>query len=439
VGKAAEDRHVPPPGRGAAPAPVAPAAPDEGIITLVTLIIAAGFIVACIYHYLQGTFFGYGYPFNTFLFDPRDQFNDFFHTYRIAEDHNPYFTSYRFQGVYYPFTYFIVYFFTLLRPPVALLLLSGSLTVFLVYYNWQGLGRHDAPAARKALYCAILTFMGFPYLFLMDRGNTDIFILLTLGPMLILFLRKQWHASAVMLGLAAAFKLYPAVLGLLFLAERRYKAAFTAFAAFLVATLVGLLSFKGSFGANLSYVLHGFGSEIQQNPMLLLDTNVLQRSITIFSLVKWFLIQTGLYTVVSQPIGMRIYVAFVGCVFLFVAWYVVFREQRLWRRVFLLTIASILLPHVSGDHRLVLLYLPFMLFIREASGRLDRTAAVLFALLMVPKAYYFMYRTTLSDSPGGVAEGVVINPLLLIALGGVILYGGWREWTAGSATRTNSD
>jgi hypothetical protein len=85
--------------------------------------------------------------------------------------------------------------------------------------------------------------MGFPLLFLLDRGNIEavIWVLITLS--IVAYTRDRMLIAALLLGLATSMKIFPGLLFLLFLAKRKYGAfalAIAATAVFSIAALAGV-------------------------------------------------------------------------------------------------------------------------------------------------------------------------------------------------------
>jgi hypothetical protein len=88
---------------------------------------------------------------------------------------------------------------------------------------------------------------------------------------------------------------------------------------------------------------------------------------------------------------------------------------------------TILLPEVTFDYKLIHLLVPAVLFISTSPGKAgeDRLYMWLFGLLFIPKAYAPIgYETTI---------GVLLNPLLMTAMMGTIVWRGIRRTPAPEA------
>jgi hypothetical protein len=89
-------------------------------------------------------------------------------------------------------------------------------------------------------------------------------------------------------------------------------------------------------------------------------------------------------------------------------------ERVFWKQVMVLTCMMLLLPQMTGDYKLNHLYLPLMLFIASQKlTRHDLIYAVLFGLLLIPKAYYWI-----NHKPGLhlVPLGTVLNPIFMTSI-----------------------
>jgi len=91
---------------------------------------------------------------------------------------------------------------------------------------------------------------------------------------------------------------------------------------------------------------------------------------------------------------------------------------RFWEQIALLTLAFVALPATSGDYKLLHILVPMVLFLRY--GNIDRWRywyLVGFAALMVPWAYVLL-------RPDGTNLGVLIDPLVMLAMGLAIVAAG---------------
>ena len=110
------------------------------------------------------------------------------------------------------------------------------------------------------LLTAIISLMSFPILYCFDRGNF-VFMVAALVAVAFLALRSNHsYLAAVLIGLAAALKLYPAVLGAFFLARKEWKQAAVCALTGILASVIPLFIFQGGFIYNFRLFFEKAGS-----------------------------------------------------------------------------------------------------------------------------------------------------------------------------------
>ena len=91
-----------------------------------------------------------------------------------------------------------------------------------------------------------------------------------------------------------------------------------------------------------------------------------------------------------------------------VALYIFFWEKNFWKKVALLVFSMNLFPFVSGDYKLIHIFIPLFLFINsDNTDKFDFLYSILFGLLIIPKAYFHY------PSNPEITSSVIINPLLM--------------------------
>ena len=89
----------------------------------------------------------------------------------------------------------------------------------------------------------------------------------------------------------------------------------------------------------------------------------------------------------------------------------------------------LLLPHVSFDYKLILLFVPLILFINSNQRyKSDWFYMSVYALLLIPKSYYFLPHFTTNSGAQDIGIGVILNPFLMITMLIVIIAGGIKDW-----------
>jgi hypothetical protein len=398
--------------------------------TLLLLLVVVGFLIAVGVHYWLAYYLGRPYPESTFLFTPADRFvdgapgvgvhffGDFYGTWRHTLDADPYGApSLFYRSNYFPFTH-------LLFEPATWLSYPAATAVFLVGSGlgilgavWAALADRDG--LRRALTAVVLTFMTYPVLIALDRGNIETALLLLLLAFLALYARGRPMAAAVPLAMAAAMKLTPLILVLLFVVRRQWRATALTVALTVLLTLAGLLFIPGNLADNADAALEairGFTSAAEDDPT---------------AGVRYNTSVTGLFEVASREWswaeGVRFLATPLSALLLVVSCAVALLPRlELWERVTLLVVAMILVPPVSYDYRLIHLLLPVLLMLR-ARTPVPVAAVVLLALVLVPKTVPLLF--------DNVGASTIVNPLLLLAVAGIVVAGAVRRraWQAAPA------
>ena len=189
-------------------------------LSIVAIIIVAGLAISVFYHYFMWAYIGLGYPFNTFLFLPGDRFNDFYNNYRqltltgtghFLPEHN--FTNYLF---------YLPSLFSFHSETLAYVFYVGVFMLYLFSFNYFNIKNHrEFGRMNLSLlrYSFIFTFMTYPVIFTIDRGNQEMYIFIMMSLSMFFYFNKKYLISAILLGLAVHLKIYFAVFLLIYFAD----------------------------------------------------------------------------------------------------------------------------------------------------------------------------------------------------------------------------
>jgi hypothetical protein len=370
-------------------------------------VVLIGTVSAIAYHYAMGFYFEGHYPQTTFLFIPADHFNDW--------DNLFYFGQAFLEGVKGPFAYFpFVLVIAMLMTVVALR--TGSTLAVMLFLGVLVLMLRDwvvdceKHVLTKVQYGFILIALSYPVLFALDRMNLEILVFVSIaGFFYFLYVRESPWLAALLLGAAIALKVYPATLLLLLLAERRYKtlALTVAFTAGL--TAAGAVAVVALGYGSLADIWHmnARGKTLYQQRMVLAAGGV-QHGHTLWGLLA---LPAAIRETTIAAWQTTVYAAAVLVVFAGLAFHVVFRETERWKRVLLAVVPALLLPYVSADYTLILLYFPLVFFVNSPRvSRWDTAYVALFGVLLIPVDYYYL------SSEQFVSTSVIVYPLALLAL-----------------------
>jgi len=346
-------------------------------INLTGLVILIGFCVSVFYHYIMGIYFNASYPYNTFLFDPVIKFTDFFRSCSFVSELNPYFDS-NIKFNYYPFAHISIYPFSLMKQWAGLFTYFAIfISVFMIYTVKNIKVDSALDNARNFL---IFTFLSYPFLFILDRGNIEGLLFVFLVFFLAFYIKGRYFLSALFLSLAIAMKAFPAVFVVLFLSDKKYKYLILIPAMVLALTLLCNMAFQGDYASNFNYVRSGFGS---------FHSIPLQRGMSLAMFVNAVMIYLKINTPANLDRFMSFYLVLSPLVFMFISACVVLLRMELWKKVALLVFSMLLLPNISVDYKLMSVFLPLYLFINSRNAtRFDFLYSLLFGLLLIPKDYY---------------------------------------------------
>lgn len=272
--------------------------------------------------------------------------------------------------------------------------------------------RHMAKGTNceKILFCCALIFSG-PMLFLLERGN--ILIAALAFSMLYLLLYDSDKLSYRIVGyfclsIAAAIKIYPAVLGLLTLSKKRYKEA-------VMLVVIGGVCFLAPF-----FAFDGFAS-LREMLIGISCANGAQSSIGLG--INFCM--NNLLQIIGAFFGNKIasvpgWVSLASACFCLCLFAVSTQE---WQKLYALVLLCIWFPGFSYTYTLVLLFLPIISFLYRSDrkqGWLRSAYAIGFALTIIPYAFPMAERVNdvFSDEyiKFPLSWGVVLINLVLVLL-----------------------
>ncbi len=160
------------------------------------------------------------------------------------------------------------------------------------------------------------------------------------------------------------------------------------------------------------------------------SSNMVQRGVALITFIKWITIETGFFRGMNDALFLSRYLFSSALVAAAAVIYTVFLEKQLWRRVAILVLVMLLLPPLSADYKLLLIYLPLYLFIDcDERSRLDPAFLAIFGLLLIPKDYGYV-SSLISETRAAhdISNAVPANIALLVLLGLIIVVPGLARW-----------
>lgn len=380
-------------------------------VTLLSTIVFVGFSFAVIYHYILGTYMGFGFPCNTFLSERSTMFSDFTKTINLMANFAPFLKT-SFWMNYFPLAYIILFPFTLIKNVIVsyVVFVSGFILCF-APLNWKFFKCSDLTRVQNLQNVFILSFLSYPFLLILDRGNFDMFLFVLFALFIYAFKAEKYMLAAILIGIENACKPFLVLFLVLFLFKKKYKEFFMSLILTTVLIIGGFLVLKGGFIHNISTFI--INLRLTESFFVYSNKGGSASCSSLFMALK--LILCLLYNLISTHLLAEIckYINLIAItIVIFFSW----KERVFWKQITLLTLAVLVLPYIIFDYKLIFLFVPIWLFVNNSEkSRFDLIYTILFALLLIPKNLPFGIFFNLGFS-------VVLNPFLMILFMGLIIF-----------------
>lgn len=308
-----------------------------------------------------------GEVFRSFFYYGHDYFMDFFnHIWYVRDRVHVYDTS--IYASFPPLAYVLYYFLGKFIPASAIegpgnravrdnlfglnlyVAYTAILVVLLIF-----LVQHFLREKRRGEQCFLMMIilLSAPFIGLYERGNSAFIVLILLFAFTALKdSGEAWkrEAALILLAVAAGLKLYPAVFGLLYLQEGRWKEA-------------ARLTFYGLFLVFFPFVFFGGFGKI---PVLLYNFKAISNEIVLGDLrsATYATVWAGQKFGISMPVLLTAGKA-VSVLFFLVSCGCVLLQKELWKKMVLLSGIMIFFPVWSGAYTIIYMTLPLVLFLKD--------------------------------------------------------------------------
>jgi hypothetical protein len=375
-------------------------------INLIALIVLVGFGASVVYHYVLGTYLGLGWPFNTFLFNPAHKFADLLifsgklSSVPIGRMMN-----------YPPFTYLVIYPFSVLPKGLALslflTLFAGSF-LYVVAKNLKSAG--TLATVRNTVAIGLLSY---PFLFTVDRANIEWVVFLLVYLFVVCYTQERRFLGSVFLALAISLKMFPAVFLVLLLGGRRYRETASTLGLAGALSLLGFLVFDGGILANWQRLSQSMGSYAA---IYMAGAGGWSFGHSLLGAIK-FLLEPKTPMDFNESAQLVAVYSVLALLVFFATSSLLWRWRgRFWKQVLLLVLAMNLLPQVSADYKMLHIFVPLFLFVnQDSSEKNDLLYAILFGLLLIPKDYWRL------PAYPEVSLSVLLSPVIMLSMAMVVV------------------
>lgn len=386
-------------------------------VTILANTVLIGFVLAVIFHYVLGFYLAKPFPFNTFLFNPFLAFGDFTSLLPKIKDFTPYAPPGEWQQ-YFPLSYLILVPFAYIKNQ--LLAISVYLLIFVGSFNFINTKMFSCKGLNKALNfqnILIMTFISYPFLCLVDRGNFDMILFLIFALFVFAFQSKKYKTAAILLGILNGMKPFSLLFLILFLFEKRYKEFFFSIATSFLLIFGGFMLFKGNIFDQISVMVQSW-MWFKQTYIYDKGTWGFINSSSLFPPLKMAFYVYNPFHMISMDLLAKIYGYFSFIFTIFIGVFT-FKEKVFWKRISLIVLYTLLIPHNIYDYKLIFLFVPIYLFINAQKSRFDLAYTFLFGLLLISKHYYII---DLSDGVNRFSLSTILNPMIIMIFIGLIIY-----------------
>lgn len=387
----------------------------------ILLFIVCGYLLYGAFSFIGQKFLGYQYPDGSFLFWPGDRFMDFFNVNMMVSEGRPYVDYY---SSYPPFILGIAWIFSLMadygkytakeismmpagRISYVLFVVIFTVIIGIILYRFLTKQKNLLPKKWMVIPVIVCMIFTAPYIFMLDRGN---YLLVAIACYLafVYYYEKNETLAAVCLGLATAIKIYPIFLILIYFIEKKWKNMGIAMGTAGIVSIIPFVLFRGGFFQNIiefGYALLSFGggytSEVPNVYFGVGLTSLLRFPFVVWNdltVPDWFPVMP-IYLVTGSALALWSLCS-------------LRREQKVWKKIMVLTVLMIFLSPNAYMYNLTFLLpvvIVFVLADKEIKWK-DIVYLGFLGLLIIPKAYHYMLFEY------GIGIQVVLDGLLLLGL-----------------------
>lgn len=339
-------------------------------------------------------------------------FGDFLDVYYAISNNSPYKMDGEFPSIpYFPFSFLLANFFKQFHPTVAsYLFIFIYVATFIAFCNEYLKVNHKATQLKNVL---IFSFLSYPFLLALQRANYDIVVFIFVALFIYTFHIKKWRLlNVAALACAISIKLYPAAFLILYISEKRFTDLLSVLVLTLLITIMSYAGLEGGLIQNMHAHLvildkYSFSYAFNNNGLAFGHSlyGAIKTILAYFNSANYNNAILLLYK--SIP-----YFSF--SLFFLLSVYIIRYENVFWKKMALLVFSVCLLPHVSNDYKLLLVYLPLFLFINEKNKqRSDPLYTLLFVLVLIPKELFLNANQT-SPAFALINLGVIITPFVML-------------------------
>lgn len=397
-------------------------------ISIISFIILIGFTFGVLYHYILGFYLKMGPHFNSFLYPASAALCDFWGPFPYLLKFAPY-CEINLWIVYFPLAYILMTPFAFIANSANslnfvdsyLLYISGFLA-YLIFMNIKTFSYPTFNKLQNFQNIFIITAMSYPVLYILDKGNFDMFLFVILGLFAYAFKAEKYFIAAILLAIETAIKPFTFLFFVLFLFKKKFKEFFLAVFLTVLLIIGSFFFFKGGFAdqfVNLIKILALYKNTFAYA----LDNNFgISYCSSLFMVFKLVFCKLTATPIISTVLLTKIYDVICTVLTLLTVFFV-YKEKTYWKQLALLIFNFLLLPYNTYDYKLIFLFIPLWLFVTsKEKTRFDVAYSILFALLLIPKHIIIINHIISPSATKWFSLSIIFNPLIMIILSCLIIF-----------------
>lgn len=390
-------------------------------VLLLSTIVLVGFVAAVVFHYILGFYLNKPLLFDSFLFPSFASFCDIFDILPYIKDFKPY-QEITLWVTYFPLTYIFMLPFVFIKNKIlAYLIYTSGFLFYFTYMNIKTFSCEKFSKMQNFQNIFILTTITYPFLYIMDKGNFDMFLFILFGLFVYAFKKEKYFLAAVLLAVQNACKPLFILYLILFLMKKKYKETVLS----LILTAILVLGSFMIFGEPVLKQLIALANNLAfyKYRYTIFENNDfgMYYASSLYMMLKLFLCNITSTPIVNVVLLTKIYDYF-SCVATVMTIFFVWREKIYWKQLTLLICNFLLLHWITYDYKFIFLFVPIWLFISvKEKTKFDLVYTILFGLLFIPK-HIVVANPTTGLFVKHFSLSIIINPILLTILCGLIIY-----------------
>jgi Glycosyltransferase family 87 len=360
----------------------------ENLLVIFSILIV-GTLINLIFVFMKTGYHPITYwPTSGWLDSSYPRFSDFFQSRSIALSFNPYGVL---QGNYPPLAYLLLLPFGLLNQYTGLFLMEAVAISTFIWWVRTELSSESNILLRAATVAAVL--ISLPVSFALDRGNIILIAVALLLIALRLFENTHSRDAAAVIGVVASLKIYPLLYFATIYKKVRLRSLMLGTSIPALLSALVLFSLPGGFFQNFQsmvrQVLDFAGGTVAtvENTNYNASLDGFLQAVAIVIHGPGVLGQVLVGSSLAQPC------CFALCLLATLYW-IVESDPHIWRSLTILSLLPIMFSSMSPYYELIFLIPGTFYFLEEIdTSRRSRVTAILFGLVLVPKAYFYIFRS----------------------------------------------